>query len=110
MARRLRYRLHAEGFGHGVLDDDWHAQLGRHGLGWVCAIRAGELAGFVNVAWTAESTRLSSTRLYPPALAVRASAPLVLLGDPVKRPISVRLSGVLARVHHARGQVRQAGD
>jgi GNAT superfamily N-acetyltransferase len=72
--------LHAEGFGHEVLDIDWRAQLERHSLGWVCA-RAGagqagvgpaetaavaqegaagvdtadtaiaELVGFVNVAW-----------------------------------------------------------
>ena len=29
--------LHAEGFGHRVLDDDWESQLSRHSLGWVCA-------------------------------------------------------------------------
>ncbi|KOT88626.1 acetyltransferase [Streptomyces sp. NRRL F-5755] len=46
-------RLHAEGFGHRVLDIDWSAQLHRHSLGWVCARRDrdGELVGFVNVAW-----------------------------------------------------------
>ena len=44
-------RLHAEGFSHRVLDDDWHAQLDRHSLGWVCATRDGDLVGFVNVAW-----------------------------------------------------------
>jgi GNAT superfamily N-acetyltransferase len=60
--------LHAEAFGHRVLDDDWWAQLNRHSLGWVCARddgsgddladstentggRTGELVGFVNVAW-----------------------------------------------------------
>ena len=43
--------LHAEGFGHRVLDDDWHAQVSRHSLGWVCAREDGRLAGFVNVAW-----------------------------------------------------------
>ena len=44
--------LHAEGFGHRVLDDDWQAQLSRHSLGWVTARDShGELAGFVNVAW-----------------------------------------------------------
>jgi GNAT superfamily N-acetyltransferase len=42
--------LHAEGFGHRVLDEDWQAQLERHSLGWVCA-RDGGLAGFVNVGW-----------------------------------------------------------
>ncbi|MFI9228129.1 GNAT family N-acetyltransferase [Streptomyces rimosus] len=46
-------RLHAEGFGHRVLDIDWVAQVHRHSLGWVCARRDrdGELVGFVNVAW-----------------------------------------------------------
>ena len=29
--------LHAEGFGHGVLDVDWLGQVERHSLGWVCA-------------------------------------------------------------------------
>jgi ribosomal protein S18 acetylase RimI-like enzyme len=43
--------LHAEGFGHPVLDDDWQVQLARHSLGWVCARQDGELVGFVNVAW-----------------------------------------------------------
>jgi GNAT superfamily N-acetyltransferase len=43
--------LHAEGFGHRVLDDDWWAQVNRHSLGWVCARRDGELVGFANVAW-----------------------------------------------------------
>jgi GNAT superfamily N-acetyltransferase len=44
--------LHAEGFGHGVLDDDWLAQVERHSLGWVVARgEADELLGFVNVPW-----------------------------------------------------------
>jgi GNAT superfamily N-acetyltransferase len=43
--------LHAEGFGHRVLEVDWQAQLRRHSLGWVCARLDGELVGFVNVAW-----------------------------------------------------------
>jgi GNAT superfamily N-acetyltransferase len=43
--------LHAEGFGHQVLDDDWLDQVSRHSLGWVCARARGQLAGFVNVAW-----------------------------------------------------------
>jgi GNAT superfamily N-acetyltransferase len=42
--------LHAEGFGHRVLDDDWTAQLERS-LGWVCAYDGDVLVGFVNVAW-----------------------------------------------------------
>jgi GNAT superfamily N-acetyltransferase len=43
--------LHAEGFGHHVLDDDWVAQVERHSLGWVTARQADALVGFVNVAW-----------------------------------------------------------
>jgi GNAT superfamily N-acetyltransferase len=43
--------LHAEGFGHRLLDDDWLGQVHRHSLGWVCARHAGALVGFVNVAW-----------------------------------------------------------
>jgi GNAT superfamily N-acetyltransferase len=44
--------LHAEAFGHRILDDDWRAQVERYSLGWVCA-RLGdeELVGFVNVPW-----------------------------------------------------------
>jgi hypothetical protein len=36
--------LHAEGFGHDVLDDDWRGQVERHSLGWVCARESGTLA------------------------------------------------------------------
>ena len=43
--------LHAEGFGHRVLDDDWWAQVNKHSLGGVCAWEGRDLAGFVNVAW-----------------------------------------------------------
>jgi len=43
--------LHAEGFGHAYLEDDWRAQVHRHSLGWVCAWEDGALVGFVNVAW-----------------------------------------------------------
>lgn len=44
--------LHAEAFGHPVLDDDWQCQLERHSLGWVCAREDGDdLVGFVNVPW-----------------------------------------------------------
>ena len=42
--------LHAEAFGHRVLDDDWVGQVSRWSLGWVTA-RSDVLAGFVNVAW-----------------------------------------------------------
>lgn len=43
--------LHAVGFDHAVLDIDWRGQVERHSLGWVCALDAGRLVGFVNVAW-----------------------------------------------------------
>lgn len=43
--------LHAEGFDHAPLTDDWWTQVNRHSLGWVCAREGGELVGFVNVAW-----------------------------------------------------------
>ncbi len=43
--------LHAEAFDHRLLDDDWKGQVRGHSLGWVCARDAGELVGFVNVAW-----------------------------------------------------------
>ena len=43
--------LHAEGFGHRVLDDDWRGQVQRHSLGWVCARDGDQLVGFVNVPW-----------------------------------------------------------
>ncbi|MER6945352.1 GNAT family N-acetyltransferase [Nonomuraea sp. NPDC000554] len=43
--------LHAEGFDHAPLDDDWWVQVNRHSLGWVCAKEGDELVGFVNVAW-----------------------------------------------------------
>jgi GNAT superfamily N-acetyltransferase len=43
--------LHAEAFAHPVLDIDWTQQVQTHSLGWVTARDAGELVGFVNVAW-----------------------------------------------------------
>ncbi len=43
--------LHAEGFDHPVLDDDWRSQLERHSLGWVCARDGDRLVGFANVPW-----------------------------------------------------------
>jgi ribosomal protein S18 acetylase RimI-like enzyme len=43
--------LHAEGFRHRQLTDDWRTQVQQHSLGWVCAQQDGELAGFVNVPW-----------------------------------------------------------
>jgi len=43
--------LHAEGFEHRVLADDWWGQVNRHSLGWVCMRQSGRLIGFVNVAW-----------------------------------------------------------
>jgi GNAT superfamily N-acetyltransferase len=43
--------LHAQAFAHAVLEIDWAAQVAAHSLGWVTARDAGELVGFVNVAW-----------------------------------------------------------
>jgi GNAT superfamily N-acetyltransferase len=43
--------LHAEAFGHQLVDDDWSGRVHGHSLGWVCARRVDELVGFVNVAW-----------------------------------------------------------
>lgn len=43
--------LHAEGFEHRVLDDDWWTQVNQHSLGWVCARSGEDLVGFVNVVW-----------------------------------------------------------
>jgi GNAT superfamily N-acetyltransferase len=43
--------LHAEAFGHRLLEDDWRGQVRKHSLGWVCARDGEELVGFVNVAW-----------------------------------------------------------
>lgn len=43
--------LHAEAFDHGQVPIDWHTQVHRHSLGWVCARRDDRLVGFVNVAW-----------------------------------------------------------
>jgi GNAT superfamily N-acetyltransferase len=43
--------LHADGFGHRLLDDDWLTQVVLHSLGWVIARDGRELVGFVNVAW-----------------------------------------------------------
>lgn len=43
--------LHAEAFAHALLPIDWAAQVRAHSLGWVTAREAGQLVGFVNVAW-----------------------------------------------------------
>jgi len=47
--------LHAEAFGHRVLDDDWETQVRRHSVGWVCARDGGDLVGFVNVPWDGDT-------------------------------------------------------
>jgi hypothetical protein len=44
--------LHAEGFSHTLVRDDWWGRVNRYSLGWwVCARQDGALVGFVNVAW-----------------------------------------------------------
>jgi GNAT superfamily N-acetyltransferase len=51
-ANRALNELHAEAFGHRVVEDDWVALVEAHSLGWVCARDdARELVGFVNVPW-----------------------------------------------------------
>ena len=48
-------QLHAEGFGHAYVDDDWNGLLSRHSLGWVTARDDQGLAGFVNVIWDGQA-------------------------------------------------------
>ena len=43
--------LHAEGFEHRFMDDDWNAQVRDHSLGWVTARDKEGLVGFVNLPW-----------------------------------------------------------
>jgi GNAT superfamily N-acetyltransferase len=43
--------LHAEAFGHAVVDDDWRGLATRHSLGWVVAREEDGLVGFVNLPW-----------------------------------------------------------
>jgi GNAT superfamily N-acetyltransferase len=43
--------LHAEAFGHELLNEDWEGRVRAHSLGWVCAHDADGLVGFVNVPW-----------------------------------------------------------
>ena len=47
--------LHAEAFAHAILEIDWMSQVEAHSLGWVIARDAGELVGFVNVAWDGDT-------------------------------------------------------
>jgi len=43
--------LHADAFGHPLLDRDWLRLVKTHSLGWTVAHDTGSLIGFVNVAW-----------------------------------------------------------
>jgi GNAT superfamily N-acetyltransferase len=45
--------LHAEGFSHPVLDDDWQSQLARHSLGWDIAWDGGVHAFLLDTLVTA---------------------------------------------------------
>jgi DNA-binding transcriptional MocR family regulator len=68
--------LHAEGFSHPVLDDDWQTQFARHSLGWVTARHPDrQLAGFINSPGTAASTPSSPAPSSPPPRATPAWAP-----------------------------------
>jgi GNAT superfamily N-acetyltransferase len=44
-------QLHAEGFDHKYVNDDWNEILARLSLGWVTARDRQGLVGFVNVIW-----------------------------------------------------------
>jgi GNAT superfamily N-acetyltransferase len=61
--------IHADGFGHDLLDYDWHGQVERHSLGWVCAREpaGGRLVGFVNIAWDGGSHAFLLDTLVPAA-------------------------------------------
>jgi hypothetical protein len=59
--------LHAQGFGHPRMRDDWWTRVNRHSLGWVCARLSGELVGFVNVAWDGAAHASCSIRSLPMA-------------------------------------------
>ncbi|HCN22827.1 MAG TPA: GNAT family N-acetyltransferase [Arthrobacter bacterium] len=48
-------QLHAEGFDHADVDDDWTDRLSRFSLGWVTARDEQGLAGFVNVIWDGQA-------------------------------------------------------
>jgi GNAT superfamily N-acetyltransferase len=78
--------LHAEGFGHALLDDDWWAQVSGHSLGWVCARDGGGLVGFVNVAWDGGVHAFILDTLVTPAVR--------------RRGVGTRLAGVATE--HAR--------
>jgi GNAT superfamily N-acetyltransferase len=43
--------LHADAFGHALVDDEWNSRVGRLSLGWVTARDDDGLVGFVNVVW-----------------------------------------------------------
>ena len=53
--------LHAEAFGHELLEYDWEAQFRTHSLDWVCAYGDEDLVGFVNVPWDGGATPSSWT-------------------------------------------------
>ncbi len=66
--------LHAEGFGHQLLDDDWQSQVNRHSLGWVCARDGEQLLGFVNVAWDGATHAFILDTLVTAELGAKGSA------------------------------------
>jgi ribosomal protein S18 acetylase RimI-like enzyme len=70
--------LHARAFGVPVVVRSWAAQLERHALTWVGAFEAGELAGFVQVAWDGgEHAFLLDTAVDPAAQGRGIGAALV---------------------------------
>lgn len=66
--------LHAECFEHRLFDDDWWKQVNHFSLGWVCMRVAGELAGFVNVAWDGGVHAFLLDTMVRPALQRRGHA------------------------------------
>ncbi|WP_457963825.1 GNAT family N-acetyltransferase [Arthrobacter sp. D1-29] len=48
-------QLHAQGFDHAYVENDWTGLLSRHSLGWVTARDDEGLVGFVNVIWDGQA-------------------------------------------------------
>jgi len=71
--------LHAEGFGHPLLDDDWEAQIAGHSLGWVCARDDGALVRGSSTTIMKAAARLRPLTLWKqagwPADRCRTTAP-----------------------------------
>lgn len=60
--------LRAACFGSDALDRDWHSQVHRFSLGWVCARQSDDLVGFLNVAWDGHLHAFALDTMVAPAL------------------------------------------